>query len=788
MLKEYIDSFINDISEVLKEKGVSINAVSVLRSADLEGDSAFHTGEFPKVIVMCDPGYVNDYDIKDYTIVEEGTEIKKRIDYETGLLVKPVFNAYIICDDPEQNAILEDIICEAYSSERKLYITTEKKDTVVIPVKKNANEKIVRNTNTAFGLQDYSSNICISAVREGFSENINYHPSKIAFNPYLRFDALEKYIAYNDLIEDMFYKVPFNSIEKNSIQDNCDSKDNLGSMLMSAITGSNIKSVEHADDKDSKLTEDEIKIESDYKIINKMARLILEKTELLDKNHDDPFIAKKILQIMIIDKTDDINKAQNAYDSFSYKYDQEKESFYSNLKAKHDDHINLVKKKINSEKKRNMNNKAFSARGDKEENRYIDAVIQNIKSRFQYNIEIYGGSTYMEFYRKKRDNELIYPCVLIKSKSKLNISFDVDNTTFKLLSNDNGIRDYVYDFINYLPYTFEIEMQIYNEGGDNSVIENLKNYILNMYTQGADIFVKTPNSDDTYSMINLKCNMAYSRLNNDTVCFNIFNTVYYAADYDKNALDYDSKLQLAILQRIAFYRDAVSKINNAVSDMNTKYISCFDGKPLGAFDFLNGAGYKELKRLYNARQYISKDVFDKGLKSITSIYPVLYNCFMQGMPIQQIIENMNVKKRQIAELINLLIDDLNLPDGKTGTYTDLNFRKSNILLHDLINRMQESENILLSDVIEAYIEEKENSARERYEMEQYYAEHPDEEPQAGSGILSSMLRQTVQKSNIQRNAGDMGKRDLIGQAGCAQINGGSCSSCNIRRACSRYFF
>lgn len=68
------------------------------------------------------------------------------------------------------------------------------------------------------------------------------------------------------------------------------------------------------------------------------------------------------------------------------------------------------------------------------------------------------------------------------------------------------------------------------------------------------------------------------------------------------------------------------------------------------------------------------------------------------------------------------------------------------------------------------------------------AEYERERREAqGPGVMSSMIRQGVENRNIKNNIGKTGKRDLIGQAGCAKNDGGNCSSCNLRYGCSRYW-
>lgn len=87
---------------------------------------------------------------------------------------------------------------------------------------------------------------------------------------------------------------------------------------------------------------------------------------------------------------------------------------------------------------------------------------------------------------------------------------------------------------------------------------------------------------------------------------------------------------------------------------------------------------------------------------------------------------------------------------------------------------------------------KEEALKRKIVQEQqyeYYGEsdcYDNYQEQKSPGFLSSFVHQKIEENNIKYNAGRRGKRDLIGQAGCAKTYGESCFNCNIRMACSRY--
>lgn len=77
--------------------------------------------------------------------------------------------------------------------------------------------------------------------------------------------------------------------------------------------------------------------------------------------------------------------------------------------------------------------------------------------------------------------------------------------------------------------------------------------------------------------------------------------------------------------------------------------------------------------------------------------------------------------------------------------------------------------------------------RQREMQAEYYDDEYSSAGSSGGGFLRNMLEQRIESSNIKSNRGKRGKRDLIGQAGCAKNQGGKCSNCRLRYSCSRYY-
>ena len=88
------------------------------------------------------------------------------------------------------------------------------------------------------------------------------------------------------------------------------------------------------------------------------------------------------------------------------------------------------------------------------------------------------------------------------------------------------------------------------------------------------------------------------------------------------------------------------------------------------------------------------------------------------------------------------------------------------------------------DAMRRRIMQEHQQQYEYYEESDYYDNYPK---QGGPGFLSSLIHQSIEERNIKHNVGKRGKRDLIGQSGCAKTYGESCSNCSFRMACSRYW-
>lgn len=131
-----------------------------------------------------------------------------------------------------------------------------------------------------------------------------------------------------------------------------------------------------------------------------------------------------------------------------------------------------------------------------------------------------------------------------------------------------------------------------------------------------------------------------------------------------------------------------------------------------------------------------------------------------------------------------------------NTYKKINaipevFRSASDLKR-IIKYMEES-NDLVSAIYKVHEENEINEKRyeeekRQREEEQLRKESESYEESSGGGFLSSLIRQGIESANISRHRGNRGKRDLIGEAGCAKNYGGRCSSCNLRFGCSRYCF
>ena len=445
----------------------------------------------------------------------------------------------------------------------------------------------------------------------------------------------------------------------------------------------------------------------------------------------------------------------------------------------------------------------FSKKGDKELNRYTDAVIEDIKSKLRINfpVDFYGGSSFIDFYRLDALEELKFPNILVYTDS---------NYTFANKSYTNIDSNGMPVFHNYSTNAFPIEygIKIGIMTKEQEQADEIEKQLKNLYTDEVQIKVPDTAIEGEFCPIKLVINPDVAIVNKSfnaeeygctishtVIPFKKYPSVYHPYQYNfLKDIGNDQRLQFRLLQQAEFLMLCDSKIRNeAISQLNSEYKNLFTlSQKKSLFDSVLGAigsafesqEYKQLKECFKNRRPIDRNLFDKALSKITSVYPCLYDKMMQGWTVEQIYDDLN----KYADLFNKKWN--NICNGvsmfacqsmfaQLGMSGDKNQPTERIHkgLMFYIDKMANDPYCTLKDAKEAYdeqlrIEEEERIARERHiqEVSNDWSESFRGRSSSSGGFFSNMMSTASgvvlgnKMSGNSKRKDD--RRDFMGTAGC----------------------
>lgn len=417
---------------------------------------------------------------------------------------------------------------------------------------------------------------------------------------------------------------------------------------------------------------------------------------------------------------------------------------------------------------------------------------------------------------------LRYPCLLVRSNSRFFCDNTKNSISFKLVSNDSDLRDYYFDYYNFIPYRFGVVIEFYKNpklnNDDSALLLEIKNKIQSEYQNGLDIYVKNLNFENYYSLINLKYSPDDEKKTDNknpfaflyscytTVSFCQCDTVYCSTEYDKNELKTNPMLQLSLIKKARYYVECIRKLDWAASQFPNYYNRCFDKKSSIGILGLTNKYLKEVKMLFNTNQFISRELFNNAFNIMVSVYPNLYDDYLQGVSLDKMVSNMNDKKQILINLYNEVCDDLCLPNEiVTGTLRNGNQSRKGKMMKELMDLLSEGEyKILDSDTINEYMKKKAQEefeeAERRAAEEQYRLTHNNDSKNSdssGLGFMGTAAAVALGNKISNRNGGKNKSylTDYRGTSSCqiGKINTGAftkgsrhinCIGCPIRTKCA----
>ena len=675
MVKKYIDALSNDLQQIFQDEDIEFNAYVTTEYTDLEMMSDVFKDEYPKLVFSMENSYICDDSITEYKVVRDGQIHNQKVDYKEGLLIKPIFYVNVVSDDPSHNADIEDLLLAAYATGREIFIDYDLDYVISVSIKR-MDSKIIRKKLSSSDKNVLVSTICLEAINSGFVLCEKPHPAKVAFDPMLQIEVLEKLVSYNDLCDYYYNKLPFQIIDK--------------------INGYTPEP-------------EEIENERIYKRIKETSDELLKSTEVLDAEHSNPFYVKSIYEIMHEKQYLKLEEAIKYFDdnkeTYSARLDKNNEELEKNRREKSEKEKELYVLERYQEKNKDDRKRVINTVGDPEINRYIDAVIPQIKDIVEADIEVFGGSSYMNYYRKRDNKEISFPCILIQSNIFFMEDCNYNTSNYKLYTSDGIVNEYKYDYLYYLPGCLKIALQVIYDGNSQQMASLIKNKIASTYQNGRMLYVGIPNNENMFTCLELKTDSigdAFIESSVYTVNFCEQKCVYFAFDNRTSDILYDSRYQLSLLKRIVFYKRISVRLQKAIDSISSDYQKCFDGKFPDGLDRKKGEKYLELKQLYNKKLFISKESFDEGLSKIVQIYTDLYDDFNNGQSVDTIISKIKSNKEKVDNNHKNICDTLKIPDQPIGEFQQRNYRDTS-RINDYIKALSEDEfTIIENDFFEVY--------------------------------------------------------------------------------------
>ena len=464
-------------------------------------------------------------------------------------------------------------------------------------------------------------------------------------------------------------------------------------------------------------------------------------------------------------------------------------------------------------------NEIFSKQGDSVINRYTDGVIADINSRLDlpYPVFVYGGSTFSEWHIRNELNELDYPNILVKDI----VNFSFDHQTYRTEDTDGNFIDRPFS-TEILPINYGIQIEIHTKS--KTQLAEIKQRIKDWYTEPqttavtllshegeqfhvgiwykCDADTNTDNmakalglrftADGIFSDRRTADTTATKDTYSETLHFYEYESVCFANEPNRLDISNNYRLQINLLRQAVFYGECSVKLSEAVKQLDIDYKNLVSGRT-SFLGFLNSNEFKTLKNCYDNRMPLDRNLFDSVFKKIVCIYPNLYDKTVQGWSYEQVKADIqkyaDLFDQKFVELYTLLGVPTSFPRETTELpYSFVNLRTyANLMKDDPKLSLSEAMKIQEENIRESRKWKAEEQAAQ-YQQSESFGGYQQGGSSGGHGLLSSLAHRGIENANIRRNAGNVGKRDLIGQAGCAKTYGGDCSTCNIRHGCSRYLY
>lgn len=507
----------------------------------------------------------------------------------------------------------------------------------------------------------------------------------------------------------------------------------------------------------------------------------------------------------------------------------------TNNQCNADEALSIIKKELEKQQKQAEKEtarildieKRFSKKGDKVLNRFTDAVVEDIKNKLNNDSQpfIYGGTTFMEWYRLDGKKELQYPNILIYTDT--NYTFDYKQYTNVNAEGGSVVHEYTQ---NALPIIYGIRIQIQAKTQDE--IEIIDNQIRKLYANEIQVCVPDPviegetiplrlvideeksPRDDFYDDISGGCTRFQT-----VITFKKFPSVYYPVEYVFTDIKDNQRLQVRLLQQAEFLLLCDSYLrNNAINQLNSDYknLFCPQTANKSILGLMSNAistavtnvvsmalsseeeyeAYKTLKTCMKNGQPLDRKTFDKAFSKITLVYPNLYNKMAQGWSLEQIRNDLNkyadIFNNRWNSICNTLAVVCPLMFQQLGMSGDKNMPLETIRkgLEFYMNKMVNDPYYTMTDAKNAYDEQlqiekeeeerREQEAKEAWDSMMEARRERRREGGSSGGFFGNMFSTAGGVAIGNKMSGNSKrkdeKKDFFGSSVCQRCNSKSTSS------------
>ena len=311
--------------------------------------------------------------------------------------------------------------------------------------------------------------------------------------------------------------------------------------------------------------------------------------------------------------------------------------------------------------------------GDEMLNRITDVIVQDLKTRLDNAMPVYGGTTYAEwFLAGDCKKNLAFPNVLLK----VSVDFDSERKEY---CNVNKVGDSIKHQYSHeaLPLMHSVFCRIYAK--ERTEAEVIQKQIYDYYfDKGIQFAIPDPVSSDEHAIYEMMPENELGSIiqskseNGETIWRSIVSFKEQPNVYSTNSIKQDKTkatkdpvLQLSYIEQAEYCCSHVERLDEAIKCLDTYYKTLFD------YGFLSNLfcteDYKKLKNSIKEGQAVDIKLFNKVFEQITNYYP-LFSKFAYGWTYEQIRKDILGIQMQYKELVDELAELAGIPKKITVSY------------------------------------------------------------------------------------------------------------------------